>query len=217
MTFSIVARCARTGQMGMAVTSSSICVASRCAWAQAGVGVVATQNLTDPGLGPAGLQLLAQGQSAQQVLDHLVANDAGQAYRQLQVLDAQGVIVQHTGQLALPTVASAVGHGCGAAGNLLANTGIPQAMVECFESLREQPLAVRLLAALQAGLAQGGEVRDLRSAGVQVVDTQNWPIVDLRVDNQPQPLDALDALWRSYEPLMPSYISRATAPHLAVV
>ena len=89
--------------------------------------------------------------------------------------------------------------------------------VTCFESLREQPLAVRLLAALQAGLAQGGEVRDLRSAGVQVVDTQNWPIVDLRVDDSPTTLAALDALWSVYSPLMPGYISRATDPDLAVV
>lgn len=217
MTFSIVARCARTGQMGMAVTSSSVCVASRCAWVQAGAGVIATQNLTDPGLGPIGLELLRQGRTAQQVLDMLVAGDPGQAYRQLQVLDASGEVAQHTGGQALPTVASARSTHCAAAGNLLANTGIPQAMLQAFESRHEQPLAQRLLAALQAGLAQGGETRVLRSAGITVVDTQNWPIVDLRVDDSALPLDVLDVLWRTYEPLMPGYVSRAKAPHLAVV
>lgn len=217
MTFSIVAKCERTGQFGMAVTSSSVCVASRCAWARAGVGVVATQNLTDPRLGPIGLELLAQGRSAQQVLDMLVAGDPGQAHRQLQVLDATGAVAQHTGASALPTVASALGRQCAAAGNLLANTGVPQAMVNAFEANADSPLAARLLAALQAGLAQGGEVRVLRSAGLQVVDTQNWPVVDLRIDDQPQTLDALANLWAVYEPLMPGYVSRATAPHLAVV
>lgn len=217
MTFSIVARCARTGQMGMAVTSSSVCVASRCAWTRAGVGVVATQNLTDPALGAIGLELLAQGRNAQQTLDMLVAGDRGQAHRQLQVLDSAGRVAQHTGAQALPTVASAVGLDCAAAGNLLANTAVPQAMVTAFEATAEKPLAARLLAALQAGLAQGGEVKVLRSAGLQVVDRQNWPVVDLRIDDQPQTLDALAALWSVYEPLMASYISRATAPHLAVV
>lgn len=217
MTFSIVARCERTGQMGMAVTSSSVCVASRCAWARAGVGVVATQNLTDPGLGPIGLELLAQGRSAQQTLNMLVAGDLGQAYRQLQVIDHNGRIAQHTGAQALPTVAGAVGRNCAAAGNLLANTQVPTAMVRAFEAHDGKQLAVRLLAALHAGLEQGGEVRVLRSAGLQVVDTQNWPIVDLRVDDSPNTLSALNALWAVYLPLMPGYISRATAPDLAVV
>lgn len=217
MTFSIVARCARTGQMGMAVTSSSVCVASRCAWAAAGAGVVATQNLTDPGLGPIGLELLRQGRSAQQVLDMLVAGDPGHAYRQLQVLDVQGHVAQFTGEQALPTVASAQGQDCAAAGNLLANTGVPEAMVQAFAAQPDQPLAQRLVAALQAGLAQGGEVRVLRSAGVVVVDAQNWPVVDLRIDDCAQPLNALEALWRTYEPLMPGYVSRARAPQLAVV
>lgn len=217
MTFSIIARCESTGQFGMAVTSSSVCVASRCAWTRAATGVVATQNLTDPGLGPMGLDLLAQGRSAEQVLAMLVAGDPGQAYRQLQVMDRAGRIAQHTGDQALPTVASAVGTHCAAAGNLLANTGVPQAMVDAFEASAGQPLAARLLTALHAGLAQGGEVRVLRSAGLQVVDTQSWPIVDLRIDDLPAPLDALSALWKTYEPLMPGYVSRATAPHLAVV
>lgn len=217
MTFSIVARCERSGQFGMAVTSSSVCVASRCAWTRAGVGVIATQNLTDPGLGPLGLQLLAQGRNAGQVLAMLVAGDPGQAYRQLQVMDRNGQIAQHTGASALPTVASAQGRDCAAAGNLLAHTGVPQAMVAAFEAAIEQPLAQRLVLALQAGLAQGGEERVLRSAGVQVCDTQHtWPVVDLRVDDQPRPLDALAALWAVYEPLMPGYVSRAAQPHLYV-
>lgn len=217
MTFSVVARCERTGQFGMAVTSSSVCVASRCAWTRSGVGVIATQNLTDPGLGPLGLELLAQGRNAEQVLAMLVVGDPGQAYRQLQVMDREGRVAHHTGASALPTVASARGRCCAAAGNLLANAGVPQAMVAAFEAAPDQSLAKRLLLALHAGLAQGGEERVLRSAGVQVSDSHSWPVVDLRIDDQPRPLEALEALWAVYEPLMSGYVSRAAAPHLYVV
>lgn len=217
MTFSIVARCEGTGQFGMAVTSSSVCVASRCAWTRAGVGVVATQNLTDPSLGPIGLELLAQGRNAQQVLAMLVAGDPGQAHRQLQVMDREGRVAQHTGTAALPTVSMAQGRHCAAAGNLLANTEVPHAMVQAFEAAQGQPLAKRLLLSLQAGLAAGGEVRVLRSGGIQVSDRQVWPVVDLRVDDHAKPLDALASLWEVYEPLLPGYVARATAPHLVVI
>ncbi len=217
MTFSIVGRCNRTGELGIAITSSSLCVASRCAWPLGRVGVVATQNLTDPSLGPIGLALLQQGRSAQQVLDMLVAGDPGRDYRQLQVMDAHGAVFQYTGAKALPTVASAIGKQCAAAGNLLANTGIPEAMIEAFSEDASLPLAQRLIHALRAGLELGGEVRDLYSAGIQVCGDLNWPIVDLRIDGQAKPLDGLENLWREYQPKMAGYISRASAPHLAVV
>lgn len=217
MTFSIVGRCKRTGELGIAITSSSLCVASRCAWLKGGVGVVATQNLTDPGLGPIGLELLQQGLSAQQVIDMLVAGDTGRDYRQLQVMDAQGVVVQHTGMRALPTVASEIGIQCAAAGNLLANKGVPAAMIKAFTEDVNLPLALRLIRALHAGLKQGGEVRELYSSGIQVCSDLNWPIVDLRVDGQSRPLDALENLWNEYQPKMAGYISRASAPQLAVV
>lgn len=217
MTFSILGRCKRTGELGIAITSSSLCVASRCAWSKGGVGVVATQNLTDPGLGPIGLELLQQGRSAQQVIDMLVAGDPGRDYRQLQVMDALGNIVQHTGAKALPTVASEIGNQCAAAGNLLANNGVPAAMIKAFTRDASLPLALRLVRALHAGLEQGGEVRELYSSGVQVCNDLNWPIVDLRVDGQARPLDALENLWSEYQPKMAGYISRASAPHLTIV
>ncbi|ALM85986.1 DUF1028 domain-containing protein [Bordetella sp. N] len=217
MTFSIVGYCERTGQVGMAVTSSSVCVASRCAWTRGKVGVVATQNLTDPGLGPLGLDLLERGRAPHEVLDMLRTGDSGRDYRQLQVMDAQGQVAQHTGSSCLPTIAMAHGRHCGAAGNLLANTNIPAAMITAFEAEADLPLAARLLRALRAGLEQGGEVRELYSAGLQVSSDLSWPIVDLRVDGQWRPLDALEGLWKDYEPKMAGYISRASAPQLAVV
>ena len=217
MTFSIVAHCELTGQFGVAVTSSSVCVASRCAWTRAGVGAVATQNLTDPALGPMGLDLLMRDQTASQVVAMLVAGDPGQAYRQLQVIDSRGRVAQHTGASALPTVASAIGSGCAAAGNLLANDGVPQAMVDAFAEASGCSLSERLILALQAGLRQGGETRGLRSAGIQGSDCQSWPVVGLRIDDQSEPLDALASLWKVYEPLLPGYVSRAAAPDRAVV
>ncbi|MFL9924443.1 DUF1028 domain-containing protein [Herbaspirillum lusitanum] len=212
MTFSIVGRCARTGMLGMAVTSSSLCVASRCAWTRAGTGVIATQNLTDPGLGPLGLDLLAHGRPASTVLEMLVRADPQSGHRQLLVLDAQGRTAHFTGAQALPTHGFSLGQDCAAAGNMLANDAIPQAMVETFTATAELPLAERLLRALERGLAEGGEERELRSAGVQVAHTLNWPVVDLRIDGQNQPLTALRALWHLYEPLQDGYVSRASAP-----
>jgi len=214
MTFSIVARCETSGQVGMAVTSSSLCVASRCLWTRWDAGVVATQNLTDPSLGPLGLDLMASGRSAEQALAMLVAGDPGHPYRQLQLMDRKGGIAQYTGSKALPIVAGARGRECAAAGNLLADAGVPQAMVAAFEGAPDRPLVERLLAALQAGLEAGGEERVLRSAGVQVSDCQSWPVVDLRIDDRPEPIAALASLCAVYEPLMPGYVSRATRPDL---
>ncbi|EJN02708.1 DUF1028 domain-containing protein [Herbaspirillum sp. YR522] len=212
MTFSIIARCARTGMLGMAVTSSSLCVASRCAWTRAGAGVVATQNLTDPGLGVLGLDLLEHGLPAAAVLDMLVRADPQSAYRQLLVLDTQGRTAHFTGARALPTHAYALGVDCAAAGNMLADSGVPQAMIAGFAASADLPLAERLLRALEQGLAAGGEERELRSAGVQVAHALKWPVVDLRVDGQDRPLQALRALWQLYEPLQDGYVSRASAP-----
>lgn len=212
MTFSIIGRCARTGMLGMAVTSSSLCVASRCAWTRAGVGVVATQNLTDPGLGVLGLDLLAHGLPAATVRDMLVRADPQSGYRQLLVLDVQGGTAHYTGAKALPTHAYALGTDCAAAGNMLTNTGIPRAMIDSFSADPGLPLAERLLRALEQGLAAGGEERELRSAGVQVVHALNWPVVDLRVDGQDRPLEALRVLWQLYEPLQDGYVSRAAMP-----
>jgi uncharacterized Ntn-hydrolase superfamily protein len=216
MTFSIVARCAETGAFGMIVTSSSVCVASRCAWVRAGAGAVATQNLTNPALGEIGLDLLAQGIPAGKVLEALQRVDPQPAYRQLMVIDAQGATSTFTGESALPLVASARGRDCAAAGNLLASSAVPDAMVAAFEAA-SGPLALRLLAAADAGLAEGGEVRVLRSAGLLCAHTERWPETDLRIDCADFPLTALRELWGVHEPLRDGYVSRAYAPQLAVI
>jgi uncharacterized Ntn-hydrolase superfamily protein len=212
MTFSLLGRCARTGMFGAVVSSSSIAVTSRCAWARGGVGAVATQNFTDPRLGPLGLELLAQGYGAAAVLDALVKAGPHPQFRQLTVIDNYGDTAVHTGNEALPLAASARGKDCVAAANLLANDRIPASMIAAFTKDPESHLAERLVRAIEAGLAAGGETSPVHAAGLYVVAHYNWPIVDLRVDWHEQPIAALRDLWTRYQPQMPQFIARAHDP-----
>jgi uncharacterized Ntn-hydrolase superfamily protein len=212
MTFSLAGRCAETLRIGIVVTSSSPCVASRCAWARAGAGAVGTQNITDPRLGTLGLDLLQAGHGAAAVRDRLVAAGAFPEYRQLTVIDFDGHTAHHSGERTLGRHAVAEGRDCVAAGNLLASTDVPAAMVRAFEATPGQHLADRLLAAVEAGAAAGGEEGPVRSVGLMVVDRWSWPIVDLRVDWHDAPLEALRQLWDVYRPQMNAYIQRAIDP-----
>jgi len=215
MTFSIAAHCTRTGMSGVAVTSSSICVAARCAFARAGAGAIASQNVTNPDLGVRGLRLLADGESAAQVLATLLAGEASPRYRQLTVVDARGCTAQHSGENTLGCHAHAFGDGCVAAGNLLADPGVPRAMVHACVGASGEHLAERLLRALEAGLEAGGEAGPVRSAGVLVAHRVSWPIVDLRVDWDDAPIASLRALWAAYRPQMDDYVTRALDPAAA--
>ena len=212
MTFSLVARCERTGMFGVVVTSSSPCVASRCAWARAGAGAVASQNITDPRLGHLGLELLAGDIRAEAVRDMLVRGGEYPEYRQLTVVDRHGGVAHHSGAKTLGLHAVATGEGCIAAGNILSSPEVPRAMVGGFLSEREGPLAARLLRALRAGEDAGGEVGPVRSAGLKVVHAQVWPIVDLRVDWHEQAIAELGRVWDVYEPQVDDYLRRAERP-----
>jgi len=212
MTFSIAARCQRSGMFGVAIASSSPAVAARCAHARAGVGAVATQNITDPSLGPATLDGLEDGESARAALRHSLGKTPFGAYRQLVVIGAAGPPVIHSGSKALGVVGSAIGQHSAAAGNLLSDTEVPAAMVQAFEAA-EGHFAARLLSALQAGLARGGEAGPIHSAGLIVVRELSWPIVDLRVDwMDEQPVQRLHALWDIYQPQIEDYVRRAVDP-----
>ena len=212
MTFSIAARCARTGACGIAVSSSSICVAARCAFAGAGHGAVASQNITNPLLGLRGLELLGEGRSAAQTLATLLDEERFPDYRQLTVVDAQGNSACHSGAKTLGIHAHAQGRGCVAAGNLLANTDVPVAMVSSFESSEDHHLAERLLLAMEAGLAAGGEAGPVQSAGMRVAAEVAWPVVDLRADWDDAPIARLRALWDMYRPQLDDYVTRALDP-----
>ena len=216
MTFSLVARCDRSQMFGVAVTSSSPCVASRCGnWARAGIGAVATQNITDPRLGHLGLTLLAQGFGAGAVMTQLVGADLHAEYRQLTIVDRNGRTAHHSGAKTLGRHAVAEGRGCIAAGNLLAGEGVPQAMVTAHHAAPGEHLAERLLRALEAGLAAGGEAGPVRSAGIYVVDREVWPICDLRVDWHDEPIAELRRVWAVYRPQMQDYLTRAIDPTAA--
>lgn len=214
MTYSIAARCAKTGAFGVAITSSSICVASRCAWVGP-LGLVTTQNITDPSLGPTGLGLLRQGLGATAVRDVLLAGTPEPAYRQLSVIDRYGQVAWHSGEQALPLVGVAEGSACVALGNLLVNPDVPAAMLAAFAADADAPLAERLLRGLEAGLAAGGETDDEHAAGLHVAQTYDWPVVDLRVDWHEDPIAELRRLWTLYAPQQAAYEARARAPSVA--
>ena len=212
MTFSIAGRCPRTGMFGIAITTSSICVASRCAWARAGVGAVLTQNFTDPRLGIRGLDLLTEGFSAGEVIRGLVRENTHAAYRQLAAIDRQGRTSCFSGEKTLGTFAGAEGDQCVAVGNLLAHPEIPGEMAASFAEDPDRHLAHRLLRALERGLEAGGEISPVNSAGLLVVHDQPWPLVDLRVDWQDNPVRTLCEIWRRYEPQIKTFLTWALTP-----
>lgn len=214
MTYSIAARCEKTGAFGIAITSSSICVASRCAWVGP-LGAVSTQNVTDPALGPAGLNLLRQGFGAGAVLDLLLAGTPEPEWRQIGVIDRYGMIALHSGKEALPLAATAQGRACIALGNLLASPDVPACMIAAFEASSGESLAERLMRGLQAGVDAGGETGDEHAAGLHVADKYDWPVVDLRVDWHDQPIAELRRIWDLYAPQRAAFESRARAPGTA--
>jgi uncharacterized Ntn-hydrolase superfamily protein len=212
VTLSIVARAADARMLGMAIASSSPAVAARCAHARAGVGVVATQNITDPMLGPQVLDALAAGASANSALQDVLATTRFAAYRQLLVLGRDGPAVVHSGARALGIAACAVGRHAAAAGNLLARAEVAGAMIAAFEAAGGH-LGARLLQALRAGVECGGEAGPIHSAGLLIVRDVAWPIVDLRVDwSDADPVAALSAIWDIYAPQIDDYIQRALDP-----
>ncbi|AVO59402.1 DUF1028 domain-containing protein [Pseudomonas chlororaphis] len=215
MTFSIVGRCAETGQLGIAISSSSIAVGARCPWLRSGVGAVSSQNITLPALGPQVLDGLGEGLAPAQALDQSLTRNGYSQYRQVAVVDAQGRTAVFSGNHALGINNAVAGEQCVAAGNLLASSTVIERMVEAFES-SEGCLAARLLSALQAGQDAGGEAGAVHSAALSVVGELVWPIVDLRVDwAEANPIDELQKLWNAYEPQLQDYLTRALNPTLA--
>ena len=218
MTVSIVARCRNTGMFGIAVTSSSPAVAARCAFAEAGVGAVATRNITDPSLGKRGLGLLRAEADALETIETLLSSTDHMDYRQVMVIDRSGDAAIHSGKHTLGTWGEAATKTAAAAGNLLADKSVPRTMIHFFEETENanMHLADRLIDALKAGLAAGGEEGPLHSAGLKVVDRVSWPIVDLRIDwTEDCPIAELGKLWQLYKPQMDDYVTRALDPATA--
>ena len=216
MTFSIVGRCPETGQLGIAISSSSIAVGARCPWVRAGVGAVASQNVTLPALGPQILDFLEDGRLAPAAaLDRALDADRWSQYRQVTVIDGQGRTAFFTGEEALGVHHAVACGQCVAAGNMLAGAEVIEAMVQAFEKA-PGVLAERLLLSMRAAIAAGGEAGPVHSAALKVMGDVIWPIVDLRVDwAEIDPIGQLDALWQAYRPQMQDYLTRALNPTAA--
>ena len=213
MTFSIVGRCAKSGAFGVAITTSSIAVGARCPHARAGVGAVATQNVTDPNLGPMLLDLMSQGLSARDSIDSIIRDRPFIEFRQLTAVDKNGNSASWSGKNILGTHAVSEQRDCVAAGNLLKSATLPKVMTDAFAANGSQHLAERLLRALEAGLESGGEEGPVHSAALVVYHEQAFPLVSLRVDwDDKNPVRFLRKLWEDYKPQMGAYLQRAVDP-----
>ena len=213
MTFSIAGRCAKSGAFGVAITTSSIAVGARCPHARTGVGAVATQNITDPNLGPMLLDLMSQGLSARDSIDSIKKNRPHIEFRQLTAVDRNGNSASWSGKNILGTHGVSEQQDCVAAGNLLKSADLPLAMTTAFAANSGQHLAERLLRALEAGLASGGEEGTVHSAALIVYHQDEFPLVNLRVDwHDESPIAELRKLWEDYRPQMAAYQQRAIDP-----
>ncbi|MFQ5605589.1 MAG: DUF1028 domain-containing protein, partial [bacterium] len=202
-TYSIVARDPISGEIGVAVQTHWFAVGTRVAWAEAGVGAIATQSFTNPSFGPRGLELLKQGKSPQEVVDELIASDEGRNVRQLAVCDSRGRTAAWTGPKCIPAAGHFAADNFSVQANLMLNDRVWPAMAEAFQNATG-PLAERMLTALQAAQNAGGDIRGRQSAALVVVKKEStgkiWQdrLIDLRVDDHPQPVPELKRLLHIY-------------------
>jgi uncharacterized Ntn-hydrolase superfamily protein len=215
VTFSLAGRCERTGAVGAVIASASMAVAARCVAVRAGVGAVCSQSTTDPRLREALLDAMAGGLAAGDAVAAVTALAEDIGYRQLAVVDTAGGSAAYTGELALGEAAGVRGPDAVAAGNLLADRNVPAAMLAAFTERASDSLGDRLIAALAAGLAAGGETSPVRSAGLVIAESAPWPVTDLRVDWHDDPVGELAGLWQRWRPQADAYVQRALHPGAA--
>jgi uncharacterized Ntn-hydrolase superfamily protein len=205
VTWSIVARDAQ-GHFGVAIASRFFAVGALCVHTRRGVGALSTQALMNPLYGPAGLALLAQGHAPAAVVAALTATDAGQAQRQLHVLGARGAGAAHTGVSCIDWCGHALHEDFSIAGNMLAGPDVIEATAEAYRAAAGRPLAERLLAALAAGEAAGGDKRGKQSAALRIHGDEDHPALDLRVDDHAEPVQELHRLYdvslQRFQPFM---------------
>jgi uncharacterized Ntn-hydrolase superfamily protein len=213
MTLSIVARCGRTGQLGAAGTTSDVGVGARVPWLRAGIGAVVTQHRTDPRLGPRMLAAMAAGADAATAVADAVRSTPHARWRQLAAVGVAGRPAAFSGDLVDRRYsAELIADLHVVVGNVLVDPRVGDAVSAAFGRAGSQPLAERLVLALEAGLAAGGEQWPLRSAYLTVVDTEEFPYVDLRVDEHALPLTELRRLWSTYRPWAREFVVRALDP-----
>jgi uncharacterized Ntn-hydrolase superfamily protein len=194
MTWSIVARDAATGAFGVAIATRFFAVGSLCPHAQSGVGALSTQALMNPHYGPQGLELLRAGVPAPEIVKRLSAPDEGREQRQLHVIDSAGRIGQHTGKQCVDWCGATSGNGFSVAGNMLAGERVVTETARAYEQHAHCWFGDRLLMALQAGEAAGGDKRGKQSAALLIYSTEEYSALDLRVDDHAEPLVELRRL-----------------------
>jgi uncharacterized Ntn-hydrolase superfamily protein len=191
MTFSIVARCPRTSMLGVAASSRALATGAAVPFARAGVGAIATQSFVNPFLGIDGLRLLEEGTCPEEVLSRLLPQDPGKDVRQVLIVDAQGRTAAFTGSLCILWAGHRLGDGYVVGGNILMGEQVVEAMAKAFEDSAEEELPERLMRALEAGQAAGGDRRGRQSAGLLVMAQEEYPYLDLRVDDHEEPVREL--------------------------
>jgi uncharacterized Ntn-hydrolase superfamily protein len=213
-TFSLIGRCARTGMVGIAIATSEMAVGSRCIHVAPGVGAVITQASTNPRLGHLGLNLLRAGHSAPRVVEEIAASDPFVERRQLGCLDLTGLGAARTGADNKPWAGHRVERDVVVAANAVVGPAVADDMLRTFQRHADLPLWERLLRALEAGKAAGGQPNGETSSGLHVVDREPYATVDLRVDLHPEPVAELRRLAEAYFPLVPYYNLRPRDPNL---
>lgn len=207
-TFSIVARDAQTGEMAVGVQSHWFSVGTAVPWGEAGVGVVATQSFVNKSYGPKGLELMKTGKTAPQALQQLLSEDEGREVRQVAMIDTNGNVNAHTGKNCIDYATQIVGKNYSVQSNMMLNDKVCPAMSKAFEASEGKPLAERVLLALQAAQAAGGDIRGKQSAALLVVagrkngNPWNERLIDLRADDHENPLAEMErllTLYRAYE------------------
>jgi uncharacterized Ntn-hydrolase superfamily protein len=194
MTWSIIARDSVSGQIGIAVATKFFAVGARVPYIAAGIGGVATQALVNPYYGIDGVAMLREGKSPQDIVAALIADDPGAGSRQLHIMDAQGRIAAHTGKDCVDWCGHLAGNGFSIAGNMLTGARVLDDTAKAYAANGDLPFAQRLIAALRAGEAAGGDKRGKQSAALVIHDRDEWAALDLRVDDHIDPLSELDRL-----------------------
>ncbi len=195
MTWSIIAKDPDTGAFGVAVTTKFFAVGALCPHGAGRIGALATQAFVNPLYGTDGMRLLAEGRSAEEIVGILTAGDPGRETRQLHVIDRDGRTFAHTGRECIDWCGHVAGEGVSVAGNMLAGPSVIEATLETYGRRADLPLPERLMAALDAGQAEGGDKRGKQSAALKIWRSEPYPVLDLRVDDHPEPLAELRRLY----------------------
>jgi uncharacterized Ntn-hydrolase superfamily protein len=216
-TFTAMGRCPRTGRLGISVTTGELAVGSRVPYIKPNIGAVATQASTDPRLGPLAIELLALGYPAHRVLAELEASDPFIERRQLGIIDRWGHTAVRTGSRNNAWAGHQTGDGWIVMGNAVVSEEVIGSMARAMQASVEQELEVRLMHALDAGTKAGGQPDGQRSAAILVYENEGYGIMNLRVDDHTEPMQALWRVFNKMHPLMPYYKERPDNPEIGRV